>query len=50
MVLHGTGGVRNAEWIQNATIKASAHYVVGQNGSVTQTVSENDTAWHVGMY
>ncbi len=26
----------------------SAHYVIGQDGMVTQMVHESDTAWHAG--
>ncbi|CAF2935702.1 unnamed protein product [Rotaria sp. Silwood2] len=46
LVLHGTAGGGTIEWFQNPTSKVSAHYVVGQDGSVTQMVSEDDTAWH----
>jgi N-acetylmuramoyl-L-alanine amidase len=50
LVLHGTAGGGTIEWFQNPTSKVSAHYVVGQDGSVTQMVSEDDTAWHNGMF
>ena len=28
----------------------SAHYVIGQDGRITQLVSEDDTAYHAGVY
>ncbi|CAF0964842.1 unnamed protein product [Rotaria sp. Silwood1] len=49
LVLHGTAGGGTIEWFQNPSSKVSAHYVVGQDGSVTQMVSEDDTAWHNGV-
>jgi N-acetyl-anhydromuramyl-L-alanine amidase AmpD len=48
LTLHGTAGGGTVEWFLNPTSKVSAHYVVGQEGSVTQMVSEDDTAWHNG--
>ena len=50
LVLHGTAGGGTIEWFQNPSSKVSAHYVVGQDGSVTQMVSEDDTAWHNGIH
>ena len=42
--------VGHSSWFQNPTSKVSAHYVVEQDGSVVQMVSEDDTAWHNGKY
>ncbi|CAF4175203.1 unnamed protein product [Adineta steineri] len=49
LVLHGTAGGGTVSWFQNPTSKVSAHYVVEQDGSVVQMVSEDDTAWHNGV-
>lgn len=53
LVLHYVGAAGTAE--QNATyygstadIGASAHYFVGHDGQVWQSVEEHDTAWHCG--
>jgi len=51
LVMHYTAG-RNAEssiaWLTNREAKASAHIVIGRDGSVTQLVSFNRRAWHAG--
>ena len=49
VVLHGTAGPNAFEWFKNPKAKVSAHYVIEQDGRVIQMVSENDTAWHVGI-
>ncbi|CAF0784940.1 unnamed protein product [Rotaria sp. Silwood1] len=49
IVLHGTAGDGTIEWFLNPASKVSAHYVVGQDGKVTQMVSEANTAWHAGV-
>jgi N-acetylmuramoyl-L-alanine amidase len=36
------------EWFEKWKSKASAHYVIGRDGSVVQMVREGDTAWHAG--
>lgn len=35
-------------WLVNPTAKASAHFVVARDGSITQLVSTDRTAWHAG--
>ncbi|CAF0728301.1 unnamed protein product [Rotaria sordida] len=49
LVLHGTAGGGTIEWFLNPASKVSAHYVVGQDGKITQMVSEANTAWHAGV-
>ena len=49
LVLHGTAGAGTIEWFLNPASKVSAHYVVAQDGKVTQMVREADTAWHAGV-
>jgi N-acetyl-anhydromuramyl-L-alanine amidase AmpD len=46
--LHGTAGGGTIEWFKKAESKASAHYVVEQDGSIVQMVNEADSAWHNG--
>ena len=51
IVLHHTGpGAFNSivDWLCNPDAKASAHYVVGLNGELTQTVNTTRSAWHAG--
>lgn len=55
IVIHYTAGVSSkpgrakgtATWFNNASAKASAHYIV-DDGGVVQAVSDNDIAWHCG--
>ncbi len=51
LVLHYTAG-RSAQssvsWLTNPKAKASAHLVIGQDGSITQLVPFNIKAWHAG--
>ena len=47
--MHGTGGGGTIAWFLNPASRVSAHWVVGQDGCVTQMVSELDTAWHAGV-
>ncbi|CAF0728249.1 unnamed protein product [Adineta ricciae] len=49
LVLHGTAGGGTIEWFLNPASKVSSHYVVGQDGRVTQMVHESDIAWHAGV-
>ncbi len=37
-------------WFQNPAAQVSAHYVVSNEGNVTQMVSEADIAWHAGNW
>lgn len=57
LLLHYTGmpagrGMRMAErairWLTNPVSEVSAHYVVGEDGRVTQLVPEARRAWHAG--
>ena len=52
LVMHYTAG-RSAEesikWLANAAAKASAHRVIGRDGSITQLVPFNIKAWHAGI-
>lgn len=36
------------DWLCNPQAKASAHFVVGRKGEITQLVSTDQTAWHAG--
>jgi len=51
LVFHFTAG-RNAQasidWLRNPQAQASAHLVVGRDGSITQLVPFNLKAWHAG--
>lgn len=52
IVLHHTGpgsfgGMVN--WLTNPQAKASAHYVLGLNGELTQLVNTKRVAWHAGV-
>lgn len=52
IVLHDTAGRLEAgssvSWFQQARSKASAHFVVERDGSVTQMVACDHCAWHAG--
>ena len=51
IVLHYTRGptARSAYlWFQNPASKASTHFVVDTDGTVTQCVPLSESAWHVG--
>lgn len=50
LVLHDTEGSRDGAiaFFQDPTAYASAHYLVGRDGSVTQLVPTRDVAWHAG--
>jgi N-acetylmuramoyl-L-alanine amidase len=51
LVIHYTAS-RNAQesvdWLTNPKSKASAHLVIGRDGSITQLVPFNTKAWHAG--
>jgi hypothetical protein len=49
IVLHGTAGGGAVSWFQNPVSQVSAHYVVEEDGTVTQCVNEADSAWHNGV-
>jgi hypothetical protein len=37
-------------WFRNPKAQASANYVVGQDGAITQMVRDSDIAWHAGNW
>jgi hypothetical protein len=37
-------------WFRNPKAQASANYVVGQDGSITEMVRDGDIAWHAGNW
>ncbi|MEY3220525.1 MAG: hypothetical protein RIT27_1882 [Pseudomonadota bacterium] len=51
LIIHYTAGP-NANhairWLTNPQAKASAHLVIGRDGSITQLVPFNEVAWHAG--
>jgi N-acetyl-anhydromuramyl-L-alanine amidase AmpD len=49
IVLHGTAGGGAVAWFQQPISAVSAHYVVEQDGTVTQCVREADQAWANGV-
>lgn len=50
LIIHVTDGPKIAtlKWFFNPNSKVSDHIVIGQDGSVTQTVPFNFAAWHAG--
>jgi hypothetical protein len=56
LVLHSTGDKAGQDstdgpvsWLCNPNAKASAHFVVGRDGSVMQLVPMDRAAWHAGI-
>lgn len=52
LVMHYTAGQSAAgavSWLTNPAAKASAHLVIAQDGSITQLVNFNNSAWHAGL-
>lgn len=54
IVLHytasgGEDGQGDADYLSRASARASAHVVVGRNGSIDQIVPFNKKAWHAGV-
>lgn len=54
IVLHytasgGADGQGDADYLSRASARASAHIVVGRNGSIDQIVPFNKKAWHAGV-
>lgn len=37
------------DWLCNPSARVSSHYVVAEDGSITQLVAEADRAWHAGV-
>ena len=53
VVIHTVQGSYSGaiSWFQNSSASASAHYVVrSSDGEITQTVDEEDIAWHAGHW
>lgn len=52
MICHDTASGLNSSgpisWLCNKDAKASAHFVVGRDGDITQLVNTNRVAWHAG--
>lgn len=52
LVIHFTAGrsMQSSEkWLTDPTAKASAHLIIGRDGSIVQLVSFNKKAWHAGL-
>jgi N-acetylmuramoyl-L-alanine amidase len=52
LLLHYTGVVTAAkaiDWLSRIESKVSSHYVIDENGLITQLVSEEMRAWHAGL-
>lgn len=52
LVIHYTGASSAdsaINWFLNPTAKASAHLVIGRDGTITQMVAFNRKAWHAGI-
>ncbi|HZV82003.1 MAG TPA: N-acetylmuramoyl-L-alanine amidase [Geobacteraceae bacterium] len=51
LVMHFTASrsaAESVEWLTNRKAKASAHVVIGRDGSITQLVPFDRVAWHAG--
>ena len=50
IVVHATEGtfVSTVAWFRNPRARASAHFVVGRDGAITQMVPTRNVAWHSG--
>lgn len=51
LVIHFTAGGSaqdSVEWLTNRSARASAHLVIGRDGTVTQLVPFDTVAWHAG--
>ncbi|MEX2570993.1 MAG: N-acetylmuramoyl-L-alanine amidase [Gemmatimonadota bacterium] len=51
LVMHYTAGRSAADsiaWLTNSEARASAHLVIGRDGSITQLVAFDRVAWHAG--
>lgn len=57
IILHYTGmpagkglsaGERAIRWLETPVSQVSAHYVVDEDGRITQMVAESERAWHAG--
>ncbi len=54
IVVHYTGTEASAHnnllYFSRSSAKASAHYFIDKDGTIRQSVSEGDTAWHAGHW
>lgn len=52
VIIHVAEGSYNGtiSWFQNCSAGVSAHYTVSKYGDVTQSVLEQDVAWHAGNW
>lgn len=51
LIIHFTAGSSaeaSINWLINSDARASAHLVIGRDGSITQLVAFNRAAWHAG--
>lgn len=50
IVVHVTEGsfAGSTQWLRNHRAHASAHFIVGRDGSIVQLVHQSDIAWHAG--
>jgi N-acetylmuramoyl-L-alanine amidase len=48
IVLHYTAGLHSLGWMQSPLSKVSAHFLIARDGTTTQMVALDDTAWHAG--
>jgi N-acetylmuramoyl-L-alanine amidase len=52
LIMHYTAGVSKSSsvsWLTNKIAKASAHLVIGRDGSITQLAAFNVATWHAGV-
>lgn len=52
VILHYTdmpSAAAAVDWLCNPSSRVSSHYVVAEDGAITQLVSEDDRAWHAGV-
>lgn len=52
LLLHYTGMAcveRAIDWLARPESKVSCHYVIAEDGTITQMVAEADRAWHAGQ-
>lgn len=48
IVIHYTAGHDSLPWLTNPESKASAHFLIGRDGKITQLVDTDHIAWHAG--
>lgn len=52
LIMHYTAGLSlsgTINWFENPEAQASAHFVIGRDGTVVQMVELNRRAWHAGV-